>query len=155
MVGDQGNLSLNRWVILYIPFFLIVEHTLRILQYRLIQSARVIDNQICYDIKDANQIHEICYTRFRLHKMIYNHKTGTYTHSQTARNIMLTLITGFPLAKAIEYMIIDALLLADPHMDIAKRVDQPEKYLHLTDAIMLEIEASERPVSSHYPPLIS
>ncbi|KAJ7916305.1 hypothetical protein B0H13DRAFT_1998218 [Mycena leptocephala] len=41
-------------------------------------------NEICYHIKDINQLHEICYTRFKLHKMIYNHKT----------------------AKAIEYMII-------------------------------------------------
>lgn len=53
-VGDKGNLSLTR----------------------LIHSARVIDNQICYDIKDANQLYELCYTRFSLHKRIYNHKTG-------------------------------------------------------------------------------
>lgn len=41
---------------------------------RLIQSSRVLDGQICYDIKDVNQIYEIYYTRFKLHKMIYNHK---------------------------------------------------------------------------------
>ena len=57
---------------------------------RLINSARVIENQICYDIKDANQVYELCWTRFSLHKRIYNHKT----------------------AKAIEYMIVDALLEA-------------------------------------------
>lgn len=43
---------------------------------RLISSARVIDNQICYDIKDANQIYELYYTRFSLHKRVYNHKTS-------------------------------------------------------------------------------
>ena len=53
-IGEKGNLSLTR----------------------LIHSARVIDNQICYDIKDANQLYELCYTRFSLHKRIYNHKTG-------------------------------------------------------------------------------
>jgi hypothetical protein len=31
---------------------------------RLIESARVIDNQICYDIKDANQLYELWYLYF-------------------------------------------------------------------------------------------
>jgi HD superfamily phosphohydrolase len=47
--------------------------------YSLINSARVVENQICYDIKDANQIYELCYTRFSLHKRIYNHKTGPFS----------------------------------------------------------------------------
>ena len=47
-------------------------------KHSLISSARVIENQICYDIKDANQIYELCYTRFSLHKRIYNHKTGSF-----------------------------------------------------------------------------
>lgn len=45
---------------------------------RLIHSARVIDGQICYDIKDANTVYELFYTRFSLHKNIYNHKTSVY-----------------------------------------------------------------------------
>ncbi|KAJ7166004.1 hypothetical protein C8R46DRAFT_1192481 [Mycena filopes] len=90
---------------------------------RLIKSARVIENEICYDIKDVNQLHEICYTRFRLHKMIYNHKT----------------------AKAIEYMIVDALVLAEPHLKIADQIEIPKKFLYLTDAIKERIEASEDP----------
>ncbi|KAJ8697614.1 hypothetical protein PTI98_004400 [Pleurotus ostreatus] len=101
MIGDQGNISLQR----------------------LLGSARVIQNQICYNIKDANQIFEICATRFRLHKTIYNHKT----------------------AKAIEYMIIDGLLAADPFMKIADRVFDAKKMVHLTDNIRAEIEQSEDP----------
>ena len=31
--------------------------------YRLIDSSRVVDNEICFDIKDANQVYELCYTR--------------------------------------------------------------------------------------------
>ncbi|KAJ7165634.1 hypothetical protein C8R43DRAFT_1061610 [Mycena crocata] len=88
---------------------------------RLIKSARVIENEICYDIKDVNQLHEICYTRFKLHKMIYNHKT----------------------AKAIEYMIVDALILAEPSMKIADRIEIPKKFLYLTDDIMLRIEDND------------
>jgi len=44
---------------------------------RLIHSARVVEGKICYDIKDANQIYELFYTRFSLHKRVYNHKTST------------------------------------------------------------------------------
>lgn len=85
---------------------------------RLLKSARVIDGQICYDIKDANNIYEVYNTRFRLHKQIYNHKT----------------------AKAIEYMIIDALLLAEPYLKIASRVFDPKEFTYLTDDIMTQIE---------------
>ncbi|KAJ7683566.1 hypothetical protein B0H17DRAFT_1205073 [Mycena rosella] len=90
---------------------------------RLINSARVIDDEICYDIKDVSQLHEIFYTRFRLHNMIYSHKT----------------------AKAIEYMIVDALILAEPFMKIADRIEIPDEFLHLTDCIMRQIEATRDP----------
>ncbi|KAI0368467.1 HD-domain/PDEase-like protein [Pilatotrama ljubarskyi] len=90
---------------------------------RLIYSSRVIDNEICYDIKDANQIFEICHTRMSLHKRIYTHKT----------------------AKAIEYMIVDALTKAEPVMHIANRLDNPREYLYLTDHIQVEVEASKDP----------
>ncbi|KAH7927042.1 HD-domain/PDEase-like protein [Leucogyrophana mollusca] len=98
-IGEQGNLSLSR----------------------LINSARVINNQICYSIKDANQIYELCYTRFSLHKRIYNHKT----------------------TKAIEYMVIDALLAAEPTMKIAENVDKPKRYVFLTDDILSRIESTD------------
>jgi len=44
------------------------------------------------------------------------------------------------IAKAIEYMIIDALLAAEPHMKIAEQVDKPDKFVFLTDDIMPTIE---------------
>ena len=50
-------------------------------------------------------------------------------------------------AKAIEYMITDALLAAEPYLKIAEQIDKPEKYVHLTDDIMPEIERSNAPVS--------
>lgn len=50
-------------------------------------------------------------------------------------------------AKAIEYMIIDALLAAEPFMKIAEQVDKPDKYVYLTDDIMPFIERSTGPVS--------
>ncbi|KAI0640534.1 HD-domain/PDEase-like protein [Trametes meyenii] len=90
---------------------------------RLIYSSRVIDNEICYHIKDANQIFELCHTRMSLHKRIYTHHT----------------------AKAIEYMIVDALTKAEPAMHIARRLEDPREYLYLTDHIQTEIEASKDP----------
>src|SRR5271163_2411319 len=45
-------------------------------------------------------------------------------------------------------MIIDALLSAEPHLKIAKRVFEPEKSLHLTDNIMPFIEASTESVTN-------
>ncbi|OSD01974.1 HD-domain/PDEase-like protein [Trametes coccinea BRFM310] len=90
---------------------------------RLIYSSRVIDDEICYDIKDALQIFELCHTRMSLHKRIYTHKT----------------------AKAIEYMIVDALTKAEPVMHIARRLEDPKEYLYLTDYIQIEIEASKDP----------
>lgn len=97
-VGDRGNLSISR----------------------LISSARVIDNKICYDIKDANQIYELYYTRFSLHKRVYNHKT----------------------IKAIEYMVMDALLAAEPHLKLANLVDKPDRYVFLTDNLLNKIQES-------------
>ncbi|KAJ3573732.1 hypothetical protein NP233_g2239 [Leucocoprinus birnbaumii] len=96
---------------------------IRIDSNRIVNSARVIEDQICYDIKDANQLYEICATRFKLHKMIYNHKA----------------------AKAIEYMIIDALLAAEPYLRVAERVFDPEKFIFLNDSILNHIECSIGP----------
>ena len=44
-------------------------------------------------------------------------------------------------------MIIDALKLAEPHMKIAERIQDPKKYLHLTDNIMDFIKMMDEPVS--------
>ncbi|KAI0337332.1 HD-domain PDEase-like protein [Trametopsis cervina] len=90
---------------------------------KLLFSARVIDNEICYDIKDANSVFELCWARFSLHKRIYNHKT----------------------AKAIEHMLIDALLAAEPYMKIANQIDDPQRFLYLTDDIKARVQMSTEP----------
>ncbi|KAH8115674.1 hypothetical protein DFH11DRAFT_1299236 [Phellopilus nigrolimitatus] len=90
---------------------------------RLIDSARVIGDEICYHIKDANSVYELCTLRFSNHKRIYSHKT----------------------ARAIEYMIVDALKAAEPTMAIAKQILDPRKYVYLTDNIMERIEMTDDP----------
>jgi len=92
--------------------------------HRLINSSRVLDDQICYNIKDANRIYELCASRFKLHNTLYHHKT----------------------VKAIESMIIDGLLAAEPHMKMAERTFDAHKFLYLTDDILSRIQSSEEPV---------
>jgi len=55
------------------------------------------------------------------------------------------------IAKAIEYMLTDALLEADKHMNIAGRVLEAESFMHLTDYIIEEIKQSRDPVSLSSP----
>lgn len=90
---------------------------------RLILSARVIDNEICYADKDWYMVSQLFESRFALHKMIYNHKS----------------------AKSVELMIVDALVLADPFMGLADKIHNSEEYLYLNDSILLEIERSTYP----------
>jgi deoxynucleoside triphosphate triphosphohydrolase SAMHD1 len=44
-------------------------------------------------------------------------------------------------------MIIDAMLLAEPYLKIASHINDPKKYLGLTDDIRSEIQRSQAPVS--------
>ncbi|KAG8742353.1 hypothetical protein FRC10_001634 [Ceratobasidium sp. 414] len=90
---------------------------------RLIRSARVIDEQICYADKDWYMVSQLFESRFALHKMIYNHKS----------------------AKAVELMIIDALVQANAFLRLADKIHIPEEYLHLNDSVLLEIERSNCP----------
>lgn len=46
-------------------------------------------------------------------------------------------------------MIVDALLAAEPVLKFARHIDNPEKFLYLTDNIMSEILSSDKPVSQY------
>lgn len=60
------------------------------------------------------------HTRYSLFKRVYSHKVS----------------------KARELMIIDAMLKADPVLNISNAIDDPKQYLHLTDNIIWEIQKS-------------
>lgn len=53
-----------------------VGETCTLVASRLIHAARVIDDTICYDWKDAQSVYELFYSRYSLHKRVYNHKTA-------------------------------------------------------------------------------
>lgn len=93
---------------------------------RLILLGRVIDNQICYSSKEVFNIYDLFQTRYSLFKRVYTHKV----------------------AKAIEYMIVDALAAADPYLGISEGVAERdmEKYSRLTDHLLRQIENSREPV---------
>ncbi|KAI9591511.1 HD phosphohydrolase domain-containing protein [Syncephalis fuscata] len=87
---------------------------------RLMQFSRVLDNQICYYHKEVYNLYELFNTRYSLFKRIYTHRV----------------------ACAIEHMITDALLLADPYLKLSDAIDRPEDYLKLTDHVLKNIEFS-------------
>jgi hypothetical protein len=47
-------------------------------------------------------------------------------------------------------MIIDALIAAEPAMKIAGQIDDPARYVHLTDDIMPRIESTDCPVRTSH-----
>ncbi|KAG8956591.1 hypothetical protein FRC04_000069 [Tulasnella sp. 424] len=100
-----------------------VGETCTLVASRLIHAARVVDDTICYDHKDSQSVYELFYSRYSLHKRVYNHKT----------------------AKAIEYMIVEALLEAEPVFRLAEAIEDPQKYLHVTDSIIEDIERRDDP----------
>ncbi|TPX61810.1 hypothetical protein SpCBS45565_g07164 [Spizellomyces sp. 'palustris'] len=90
---------------------------------RLIAFARVINNQICFNQKEAFNLYEMFHTRFSLFKRIYTHRVG----------------------KATEYMLTEALLAADKYLGISSSVDDMKRYVYITDSIIMEIERSSSP----------
>uniref|UniRef100_A0A3B3WS05 HD domain-containing protein n=1 Tax=Poecilia mexicana TaxID=48701 RepID=A0A3B3WS05_9TELE len=99
--------------------------------HRLIKFARVCEvdgmMQICYRDKEVFNLYNMFYTRFSLHKRAYQHKV----------------------ANSVEWMIRDAFLKADKHMEIkghdgktftlSTAIDDMVAYIKLTDAIFDQI----------------
>lgn len=85
------------------------------------QPQKVINGEICYNQKEVNNLHEMFHTRYSLFKRVYSHKVG----------------------KAIELMIVDALVAADKILHISDAIDNPEAYSQLTDGILRTIENSK------------
>ena len=92
---------------------------------RLMVFSRVIDDQICFSAKEASNVYQLFQTRFRLHRQVYTHRA----------------------AKAIEYMIADALVEADIAWggDISASVKSAKEFEKLTDSILRTIESSDDP----------
>eukprot|EP00466_Bigelowiella_natans_P005633 jgi/Bigna1/54942/estExt_Genewise1Plus.C_460056 len=90
---------------------------------RIMHNMEVHENQICFPEKVAFDIYQVFQMRYSLHKSVYTHKT----------------------ARAIDCMIIDAMLKADPVLKIWERCQTMETFTYVTDSVVKEIERSKDP----------
>ena len=79
---------------------------------RLICDARVIDNKICYSTQCSEDIYQMFFIRYRLHRQIYNHKA----------------------VKAIEILLIKLLFEIEKEHKISDYILDPEKMIQLIDS---------------------
>ncbi|RDX67337.1 Deoxynucleoside triphosphate triphosphohydrolase SAMHD1-like protein [Mucuna pruriens] len=73
---------------------------------RLLETMRVLDDEICYRAKDYLTIHKMFATRADLYRTVYTH----------------------PKVKAIELMVVDALVHANSYLEIASHIHNPSEY---------------------------
>ncbi|GAB2214238.1 hypothetical protein Droror1_Dr00018579 [Drosera rotundifolia] len=90
---------------------------------RLMETMRVMGNEICYRAKEYLTIHKLFIARADLHRTVYTHAK----------------------VKAIELMVVDALLKANNHLRIDSFVHDPAEYWKLDDSILKTIETAPDP----------
>ncbi|PPD87812.1 hypothetical protein GOBAR_DD15226 [Gossypium barbadense] len=88
--------------------------------HRLMETMRVLGDEICYRAKDYLSIHKLFATRADLYRTVY-------THSKV---------------KAVELMIVDALLKANSYLEISSSIQDPSEYWKLDDTIIKTIETA-------------
>nr|ACZ74676.1 putative metal-dependent phosphohydrolase [Phaseolus vulgaris] len=87
---------------------------------RLLESMWVLDDEICFRAKDYLTIHKMFATRADLYRTVYTH----------------------PKVKAMELMIVDALVHANSYLEISSSIHDPSQYWKLDDTIVKTIETS-------------
>ncbi|OAO95680.1 hypothetical protein AXX17_AT5G37930 [Arabidopsis thaliana] len=90
---------------------------------RLTETMRVLDNEICFRAKEYLSVHKLFATRADLYRTVY-------THSKV---------------KAIELMIVDAMVKANNHLEISSMINDPSEYWKLDDTILKTIEIAPDP----------
>jgi HD superfamily phosphohydrolase len=89
---------------------------------RIIEDAKVIDNKICYSHQCAEDIYQMFFIRYRLHRQIYNHKA----------------------VKAIEILVIKLLFELEKEMGISQYILDAEKMLELVDSFIWHNKMNEK-----------
>ncbi|KZV24752.1 hypothetical protein F511_29804 [Dorcoceras hygrometricum] len=87
---------------------------------RVLETMRVIDDEICYRAKEYLTIHKLFAARADLHRTVYTHAK----------------------VKAIELMFVDALTKANDILRISSYIEEPALYWKLDDSILKTIETS-------------
>ena len=88
---------------------------------RTMQFSRVIGDEICYKYTEYMNLYELFHARAYMHRSVYTHKK----------------------AKAIEFMVVDALLAAEPALKICNKIRDPAQFKLLDDGIVDIIENFE------------
>lgn len=88
---------------------------------RLMNTMRVMGDEICYRSKEYLTIHKLFASRADLYRTVYTH----------------------PKVKAIELMFVDALVKANSCLKISSRVSEASEYWKLDDTILKAIEITE------------
>lgn len=81
---------------------------------RIIADAKVIDNRICYSQQCSEDIYHMFFIRYRLHRMIYNHKA----------------------VKAIEIILVEILFELEKEMNISSYIMDPHNMIKLVDSFI-------------------
>ncbi|XP_028195050.1 deoxynucleoside triphosphate triphosphohydrolase SAMHD1 homolog isoform X3 [Glycine soja] len=89
---------------------------------KLMETMHVVDDEICYRANDYLTVHKLFATRADLHQTVYTHAK----------------------VKAIELMVIDALVKANPFLQITSLIHQPSEFWKLDDSILKTIESSSQ-----------
>ncbi|EPS64477.1 hypothetical protein M569_10302, partial [Genlisea aurea] len=87
---------------------------------RVLETMRVIDDELCYRAKEYLTVYKLFATRADLHRTVYMHAK----------------------VKAIELMFVDALTMANDALKISSYVHDPAEYWKLDDTILKTIETS-------------
>jgi len=88
---------------------------------RMLNAARVIDDEICYDHKVYDDIYNLFQTRYRLHTTVYRH----------------------PAVTAIHYMVADAMKWSG--LELEKSIESIDRFCELDDTILDLIRHSKHP----------
>jgi len=90
---------------------------------RIWQSSKVIGDRVCFHKKSAMDLYNLFHARASLHKRIYTHDKS----------------------KALEYMVRDAFVAADPILRMSDQIHDPQEFWRLTDCVLKDIELSRDP----------
>jgi len=85
---------------------------------RIMQFSRVIGDEICYKSTEYMNLYQLFHDRATMHRSVYTHKKS----------------------KAIEFMVVDALLEAEPALRLCDKIDNPKDFAFLDDGILDLIE---------------
>eukprot|EP00249_Psilotum_nudum_P019347 c27208_g1_i1 orf=837-1544(-) len=90
---------------------------------RLMENMRVVDNEICYRAKESRNVYQLFQTRADLFRTVYTHAK----------------------VKALEFMLADALVIANDFLKISDQLFDPADFWMLDDTILKVIETTNIP----------